>query len=103
MKQCGGARQRPIPASHYFRKPGHKPVPLPGIPGSAEFMRGKMMNVHEVDRAGNIVARLCFAPKGDLPMGDILLAQKIALETMERDALKMARRNHILVADAQLH
>ena len=23
---------------HYFRKRGHKPVPLPGIPGSAEFM-----------------------------------------------------------------
>jgi hypothetical protein len=22
----------------YFRKRGHKPVPLPGIPGSAEFM-----------------------------------------------------------------
>jgi hypothetical protein len=65
--------------------------------------RGKMMNVHELDRAGNIVARLCFAPKGDLPMGDILLAQKIALETMERDALKMATRNHILVADTQLH
>ena len=65
--------------------------------------RGKMMNVHELDQAGNIVAHWCFAPKGDLPMGDILLAQKIALETMERDALKMARRNHILVADAQLH
>lgn len=23
---------------HYFRKKGHKPVPLPGVPGSAEFM-----------------------------------------------------------------
>ena len=23
---------------HYFRKRGHKAVPLPGIPGSAEFM-----------------------------------------------------------------
>jgi len=41
--------------------------------------RGKMMNVHELDQAGNIVAHWCFAPKGDLPMGDILLAQKIAL------------------------
>jgi hypothetical protein len=62
--------------------------------------RGKMMNVHEVDRAGNIVAHWCFAPQGDLPMGDVLLSQKIALETMERDALKMARRNHLHVADA---
>jgi hypothetical protein len=57
--------------------------------------RGKVMNIYELDRMGNIVARWCFAPKGDLPMGDVLLAQKIALETMERDALKMANRNHI--------
>jgi hypothetical protein len=87
--------------------------------------RGKTMNVHEMDRAGNIVAHWCFAPQGDLPMGDVLLGQKIALEThwcfapqgdlpmgdvllgqkialetMERDALKMARRNHLHVADA---
>jgi hypothetical protein len=48
--------------------------------------RGKVMNVHELDRSGNIAAHWCFAPKGDLAMGDILLAQKIALETMERDA-----------------
>ena len=60
--------------------------------------RGKMMNVHELDQAGNIVAHWCFAPKGDLPMGDILLAQKITLETMERDALRIARRNYIHVA-----
>ena len=60
--------------------------------------RGKVMNVHELDQTGNIVAHWCFAPKGDLPMGDILLAQKIALETMERDALRIARRNYIHVA-----
>ena len=55
--------------------------------------RGKAMNVHELDRAGNIVAHWCFAPKGDLAMGDVLLAQKIALETMERDTLKIANKN----------
>jgi hypothetical protein len=49
---------------------------------------------------GNIVAHWCFAPQGDLPMGDVLLGQKIALETMERDALKRARRNHLHLADA---
>jgi len=62
--------------------------------------RGKVMNVHELDRAGNIVAHWCFAPKGNLAMGDVLLAQKIALETMEREALKTANRNYIHVADA---
>jgi hypothetical protein len=65
--------------------------------------RGKVMNVHELDQAGNIVAHWCFAPEGDLALGDVLLAQKIALETMERDALKTANRNHIHVADAGLH
>jgi hypothetical protein len=58
------------------------------------------MNVHELDRAGNIVAHLCFAPKGNLAMGDVLLAQKIPLETMEREALKTANRNYIHVAAA---
>ncbi len=57
--------------------------------------RGKAMNVHELDRAGNIVAHWCFAPKGDLAMGDVLLAQKIALETMEHETLKTANKNHI--------
>ncbi len=57
--------------------------------------RGKVMNVHELDRSGNIVAHWCFAPKGNLVIGDILLAQKIALETMERDALKTANKNPI--------
>jgi hypothetical protein len=53
------------------------------------------MNVHELDRAGNVVAHWCFAPKGDLATGDVLLAQKIALETVEREILKIANRNFI--------
>jgi hypothetical protein len=65
--------------------------------------RGKVMNVHELDRAGHIVAHWCFAPNGDLPLGDVLLAQKIALETMERDALRTAKKNHVHAAQAQSH
>jgi hypothetical protein len=62
--------------------------------------RGKTMNVHELDRAGNIVAHWCFAPQGDLPMGDVLLGQKIALETMERDACGIVERaGGVLPAD----
>jgi hypothetical protein len=41
------------------------------------------------------VARWCFAPKGNLPMGDVLLAQKIGLEMMELETLKSANRNYI--------
>jgi hypothetical protein len=45
-----------------------------------------VMNIHQLDPAGRTVAQWCFAPVGDLAPGDILLAQKIALETMERKA-----------------
>jgi hypothetical protein len=51
-----------------------------------------MMNVHQLDPAGCTVAQWCFAPVGGLAPGDILLAQKIALETMERKALALANR-----------
>ncbi len=34
----------------------------------------------------------CFAPKGYLVAGDVMLAQKIALETDERGALAVANR-----------
>jgi hypothetical protein len=50
------------------------------------------MNVHQLDQAGLSVAQWCFGPKGDLAPGDVLLAQKIALETMERDVLALANR-----------
>jgi hypothetical protein len=49
-----------------------------------------VMNVHQLDLAGRTVARWCFAPEGGLAYGDILLAQKIALETMEQRALALA-------------
>jgi hypothetical protein len=34
----------------------------------------------------------CFVPKGDLVEGDVMLAQKISLETSERTALAAANR-----------
>jgi len=50
------------------------------------------MNVHEIDKAGRVKLGLCFAPKGSLVTGDVMLAQKIALETFERRALAVANR-----------
>jgi hypothetical protein len=35
---------------------------------------------------------LCFMPIGALPIGDVMLAQKIALETCEREVRAVARR-----------
>ncbi len=44
-------------------------------------------NVEELDKVGRPVTRYCFIPKGDLVPSDVMLAQKIALETDELAAL----------------
>ena len=49
-------------------------------------------NVHELDEAGRCVMGWCFVPSGYLVAGDVMLAQKIALETDEKAALKLANR-----------
>jgi hypothetical protein len=56
-----------------------------------------MMNVHQLDEDGRSVAQWCFAPAGDLAAGDIMLAQKIALETMEQEALALANSQQLRV------
>jgi hypothetical protein len=53
---------------------------------------GGAMNVHELDEAGRPKMGWCFLPKGSLAAGDVMLAQKIALETFESGALKVAQR-----------
>jgi hypothetical protein len=52
--------------------------------------RGTAMNIHELDASGHTVTQWCFAPEGKLATGDVLLAQKIALETMEQQVLVLA-------------
>ena len=51
------------------------------------------MNVMELDYIGQPVCRWCFVPDGSLVAGDVMLTQKIALETNERDALAVANRS----------
>jgi hypothetical protein len=41
-------------------------------------------NVEELDKGGHPLMRYCFVPTGNLVPGDVMLAQKIALETDER-------------------
>ena len=53
---------------------------------------GTETNVHELDDAGRPVMGWCFVPSGHLVAGDVMLAQKIALETNERAALAVANR-----------
>ena len=52
---------------------------------------GSQMNVEELSATGSRVRILCFVPQGGLPLGDNHLAQKLALELMEDEALKVAR------------
>ena len=50
------------------------------------------MHVEELDHRGQCVRRLCFYPKGRLVDGDIMLAQKVALEAFEVQALAIANK-----------
>lgn len=48
-------------------------------------------NIYELDRDGRRKVGWCFVPVDTLVAGDVMLAQKIALETDERRALAVAR------------
>jgi len=52
---------------------------------------GTATNIHELDDSGHPKAGWCFVPAGPLVPGDVMLAQKIALETDELNALKVAK------------
>jgi hypothetical protein len=54
--------------------------------------RGIAANVHEIDGNGRPIVGWCFVPSGHLVAGDVMLAQKIALETNELGALAVANR-----------
>ena len=53
---------------------------------------GASVNVCEMDERGRPREGLCFMPIGALPIGDVMLAQKISLETCESKVRAVARR-----------
>ena len=53
---------------------------------------GTATNVYELDQNGRIHVGWCFRPAGRLSAGDVMLAQKIALETGELGALAVANK-----------
>ncbi|AWM02745.1 hypothetical protein [Bradyrhizobium amphicarpaeae] len=53
---------------------------------------GTAANIRELDRNGKEGIGWCFAPTGALVPGDVMLAQKIALETAEASTLAIANR-----------
>ncbi len=52
---------------------------------------GTAANVYELDYAGHATNGWCFVPADYLVAGDVMLAQKIALEADERAALAVAK------------
>ena len=64
---------------------------------------GTSMNIHELDGAGCPCVGWCFAPKGYLVAGDVMLAQKIALETDERGALNVANKFFVPTTRRNMH
>ena len=53
---------------------------------------GTQGNIEQLDAHGQPVCGWCFVPEGGLVAGDVMLAQKIALETYESSALGVANR-----------
>jgi hypothetical protein len=53
---------------------------------------GTATNICELNNAGRPQSVLCFVPDRPLAAGDVMLAQKIALETDERSAVAVAKR-----------
>src|SRR4051794_20748179 len=52
---------------------------------------GTASNITELDDNGHPILGWCFVPRDNLASGDVMLAQKIALETDELGALRVAR------------
>lgn len=60
-----------------------------------EICEGKTHNIYKLDMQGKRVENWCVLPQGELAMGDVLLAQKVWLETDEADTAKFANITHI--------
>src|SRR5215831_9596370 len=73
-----------------YEKRGHFDVVGSDSGKRYRIHRYAQMNIEELDERGARVAVWCFLPKGTLALGDIMLAQKIALENNEQAALAIA-------------
>jgi hypothetical protein len=75
-----------------FEKHGHFDVVGSASKKLYRIKEGRQQNVFELDWNNREICGWCFLPQGGLVAGDVMLAQKIALETDERAVLKIANR-----------
>lgn len=81
----------PFQRAQYRRK--HSIIVIGGDTGTRYLIRsGAVANIDELDARGKHICSWCFHPVGALPSGDVMLAQKIALESFELEAIKVANR-----------
>ena len=73
-----------------YKKYGYFDVVGGQTGGRYRIRYGSEMNVQLLDGKGRPSCWLCFVPKGKLVVGDIMLAQKLALELFESQTLKVA-------------
>jgi len=81
-----------IAASTEFAEKGYFEVVGGDTGRRYRIYAGTVTNVCEVDENGRLTMGVCFLPMGDLPIGDVMLSQKIALESSESHALGVARK-----------
>lgn len=55
-----------------------------------EIYEGRMHNIYKLDMAGNTIENWCVLPHGELAQGDVMLAQKLWLETDEAETERRA-------------
>lgn len=75
-----------------LEKRGHFEVTGGSTGRRYRIRHGQQMNVEVLDRKGKPAFVLCFVPEGHLADGDIMLAQKIALELFENEAITVANK-----------
>ena len=76
----------------HFAEEGYFEVVVGDTGKQYRIYAGAGMNLCEVDEKGRPILGLCFVPVGELPIGDVVLSQKIALENCESGVLAVARR-----------
>jgi hypothetical protein len=75
-----------------YQKSGYFEV-IGGRTGKRYRIRhGRSMNIDQLDKNGRRICGWCFFPEGNLVTGDVMLAQKLALELFEAEALKVANK-----------
>ena len=77
---------------HQYRMTGYFDVVGGDTGRSYRIYRANLMNVAELDDAGRCVSTWCFYPEGNLVRADNMLAQKLALELFEAEALIHANK-----------